>query len=85
MSPLKPLPDCLDLIQQNIKQLGSISVPVIKSKGRILDEDVVAKEPIPAHPTSIMDGFSVSYDSLHKFLHFMDVEVPEMNKDKTLI
>ena len=39
--------------------LPAVTVALAQSLGRVLAEDIAAQEPIPAGPTSIMDGYAV--------------------------
>ena len=47
------------IIQVKIFKLDSEVVPLDKSRGRILFEDIVAKFPSPRFNNSAMDGFAV--------------------------
>jgi len=48
-----------DLILTHIRPLPSEEVPLPQSLGRVLAEDAVAREPLPAFANSAMDGYAL--------------------------
>ncbi|MBI4605451.1 MAG: molybdopterin molybdotransferase MoeA [Planctomycetes bacterium] len=56
---LVPIEEVRDRILAYLQPLGSEPVPLAQAYGRVLREDAVAAEPIPAFDNSAMDGFAV--------------------------
>lgn len=58
--PMLPIDACVSTVLANVGgALGVESVPLAESLSRALSCDITAPAPIPALPTSIMDGFAV--------------------------
>lgn len=72
----KPLDDTFEMIQTNVTPIGRTEkLPLLESLGRVLAEDVVVVENIPAFTRSSVDGYAViasdtfgSSDSMPGFL-----------------
>jgi molybdopterin molybdotransferase len=65
--PLKsmiPIAEAIKLIEQNVSELGSETVPIGQVVGRILAEDIVADMDLPPFDRSQMDGFAVRSDDV---------------------
>jgi Molybdopterin biosynthesis enzyme len=54
-----PISKAIELIEQNVPQLGTETVPIGEIVGRILAEDIVADMDLPPFDRSQMDGFAV--------------------------
>lgn len=52
------------LIAQRLRPLGVERVPFRQALGRILAEDLLAEQNVPAHPRSAMDGYAVRAQDL---------------------
>ena len=50
------------VIAQNVQPLDAVRVPLAEARGRVLREDIVAPEDIPAFDRSAMDGYAVPLD-----------------------
>lgn len=50
------------VIAQNISPLDAVQVPLAEAHGRVLREEIVAPEDIPAFDRSAMDGYAVGSD-----------------------
>eukprot|EP00088_Acartia_fossae_P059573 TRINITY_DN7082_c1_g1_i15.p1 TRINITY_DN7082_c1_g1~~TRINITY_DN7082_c1_g1_i15.p1 ORF type:complete len:648 (-),score=118.70 TRINITY_DN7082_c1_g1_i15:684-2627(-) len=52
---------CKDMLKEveGVKMLDIESVPYTAAMGRVLAEDIVAKDPLPPFPASIKDGYAV--------------------------
>ncbi|KAK3092834.1 hypothetical protein FSP39_007734 [Pinctada imbricata] len=57
--PLISVEEALNIVLQDANILGTEMVHFKKSIGRILAEDVFAKDPLPPFPASIKDGYAV--------------------------
>ncbi|HHX48778.1 MAG TPA: molybdopterin molybdotransferase MoeA [Clostridiales bacterium] len=57
----------LELLEENFKYLkwGHIDVPIHLAKGKVLFEDILAKEDIPGFDRSSMDGYAVKSKDTH--------------------
>jgi len=51
--------EALALIESRLPSPGRTSVPLSKAAGRVLAEEIVAKESLPAFSNSAMDGFAL--------------------------
>ena len=56
---LLPVKDALERILDVFKTLPAIHIPLDKSVGRILAEDINAKTDLPIFDNSSMDGFAL--------------------------
>lgn len=56
--------EALEIVLNNIKELGYERVDIISAIGRVLFEDVYAKYNHPPSDNSAMDGFAVKYDDI---------------------
>jgi molybdopterin molybdotransferase len=54
-----PISKAIELIEQNVPQLGTETVPIGEIVGRILAVDIVADTDLPPFDRSQMDGFAV--------------------------
>jgi molybdopterin molybdotransferase len=57
--PLISLDDARSLISRVVPPLLSIDLPLAEARGRVLREDVLAPEDLPAFDRSAMDGYAV--------------------------
>eukprot|EP01041_Mallomonas_annulata_P004228 gene4228-8411_t len=57
--PMISVDDAICIIMQETKILNPVKVSIMDSIGYIIAENIYAKEPFPAFPTSIMDGYAV--------------------------
>eukprot|EP00742_Colponemidia_sp_Colp-10_P003227 GILJ01003437.1.p1 GENE.GILJ01003437.1~~GILJ01003437.1.p1 ORF type:complete len:729 (-),score=124.40 GILJ01003437.1:35-2137(-) len=57
--PMVPVPQALDMVLSHAATLGCEEVPLQDAYGRILAEDVIAREPFPPFRASTMDGYAV--------------------------
>ncbi|MBC8366714.1 molybdopterin molybdotransferase MoeA [bacterium] len=51
--------EALALIEVNLPSPGRISMPLSRAAGRVLAEEIVAKESLPAFSNSAMDGYAL--------------------------
>jgi molybdopterin molybdotransferase len=56
---LLEIEDARRAVLERVRPLGPQRVPLAEALGRVLAEDVVAPEPVPAFDNSAMDGFAV--------------------------
>jgi molybdopterin molybdotransferase len=56
-----PLEKAIKIILKNVKAMGNEIVPIKSSLGRVLGENIFAKENIPSFDRSAMDGYAVKY------------------------
>lgn len=56
--------EAIALLAENVRPLGTESVPLEQSAGRILAEDLRARSDAPRSDVSVMDGYAVRLDSL---------------------
>lgn len=56
--------NAISLIEDNVESLGTDSVPVSDSVGRVLAEDIVADMDLPPFDRSQMDGFAVRAEDI---------------------
>lgn len=54
-----------ELVEQYSKKLHPIELPLSKTFGKILAQDVPANTDSPAFPQSAMDGYAIQLDSIH--------------------
>lgn len=50
----------IKIILREVTKLSPQLIPLDKCSGHIISEDIIAKDPFPAFPTSMMDGYAVS-------------------------
>ena len=63
------------LIGQIVQPLEPVTIPLAAARGRILREDVLATEDLPAFDRSAMDGYAIaSDDTSQKFRVVMEVQ-----------
>lgn len=56
--------EAIEIIRQNTRILGSVTVAVEHAVGRILTEDICAQENIPPFDNAGMDGYAVRHEEL---------------------
>ena len=56
---MKPLDDAQAAVLGELRKLGTETVELADSAGRVLAEDIEAREAIPPFPNSAMDGYAV--------------------------
>src|SRR5437588_5402998 len=54
-----PISKAIELIEQNVPQLGTETIPIDRIVGRVLAEDIIADTDLPPFDRSQMDGFAV--------------------------
>jgi gephyrin len=65
--PLIHVDKALEIVSDHAKLLNVISVPVSQFlPGYVLAEDVVSLEPVPGYRASVVDGYAVHGECLHK-------------------
>jgi molybdopterin molybdotransferase len=57
--PLTDADEAAALVLEHVKVLGAESVAIADSVGRVLAEDVIAPGPLPAFPSSAVDGYAI--------------------------
>jgi molybdopterin molybdotransferase len=57
--PLTDADEAAALVLEHVQVLGSESVAIADSVGRVLAEDVIAPGPLPAFPSSAVDGYAI--------------------------
>jgi len=57
--PLTDADEAAALVLENVHVLGAEEVSIADSAGRVLAEDVIAPGPLPAFPSSAVDGYAI--------------------------
>ncbi len=57
--PLTDADEAAALVLENVHVLGAEEVSIADSVGRVLAEDVIAPGPLPAFPSSAVDGYAI--------------------------
>ena len=57
--PLTDADEAAALVLEHVQVLGSESVAIADSVGRVLADDVIAPGPLPAFPSSAVDGYAI--------------------------
>ncbi len=57
--PLTDADEAAALVLEHVQVLGAESVAIADSVGRVLAEDVIASGPLPAFPSSAVDGYAI--------------------------
>eukprot|EP01125_Pyxidicula_operculata_P012148 TRINITY_DN3988_c0_g2_i1.p1 TRINITY_DN3988_c0_g2~~TRINITY_DN3988_c0_g2_i1.p1 ORF type:complete len:424 (-),score=79.48 TRINITY_DN3988_c0_g2_i1:217-1488(-) len=60
--PMIPVPDAMGIVLQNTDRLPEKVVPISESVGLVLSKDVVAGDPLPPFPASVVDGYALCYE-----------------------
>lgn len=64
---LTPLDDALQALHERTSSIADVcNLPLSKSVGRILAEDITAPFDVPPHDNSAVDGYAVCFDDLHR-------------------
>jgi molybdopterin molybdotransferase len=58
--------EAIDLISANIKTVGMEDIPLTAAAGRILAQDIVAKESYPSADVSLKDGYAIISSDIEK-------------------
>jgi len=62
MTALTPVDDAIRAILEQITTVAAESVPLVKSRNRILSQDIISDANLPPFDNSAMDGFAVRAD-----------------------
>jgi molybdenum cofactor synthesis domain-containing protein len=57
--PLVDVGDAAELVLERTPVLGTERIPLVDCHGRVLAEDLIATAPLPAYPSSAVDGYAV--------------------------
>ncbi len=57
--PLVDVGDAAELVLERTPVLGTERIPLVDCHGRVLAEDLIATAPLPAFPSSAVDGYAV--------------------------
>ena len=69
--PLIDADEAAALVLDHTAVLGVENVPLTRSVGRVLAEDLLAESPLPAFPSSAVDGYAVHASDAGKTLHIV--------------
>jgi molybdopterin biosynthesis enzyme len=58
--PMIEVDDAIAMILTQVDKLDPVLIPINKCSGHIIAEDIIAQQPFPAFPTSMMDGYAVN-------------------------
>eukprot|EP01087_Luapelamoeba_hula_P013981 TRINITY_DN4037_c0_g1_i1.p1 TRINITY_DN4037_c0_g1~~TRINITY_DN4037_c0_g1_i1.p1 ORF type:complete len:473 (-),score=58.19 TRINITY_DN4037_c0_g1_i1:17-1435(-) len=66
--PMLPVPEALAMVLSHAKECITTGrrVPLSEATGCVIEEDVIAKEPLPPFPASTMDGYAVCAEDFSK-------------------
>lgn len=51
--------DALETVLRVVQRLPPVTVPLHDAAGKVLAEDIRAREPLPPYPASVKDGYAV--------------------------
>src|SRR4051812_48002194 len=77
------LAEARSLIEEQVQPLEAVAMPLSSVRGRVLRDDALAAEDLPAFDRSAMDGYAIdAKDAAQKFRVVMEVQAGQAPPDK---
>lgn len=71
---MKTYAEAVNIINESIKKLNSIELPIEKTSNYILSENIVSNTEVAPYRNSAMDGFAIAFDDIKSIPHTLPIK-----------